>query len=153
MQQLTYKQAYDKIIEAYFKDQIQPYEPKFCFCGTLSGGSNWERGMYNGRELRLMEASLLKTLRAETLGFIGEPVMVEEASPELGCGHLAYYEPRQTNGSIEEIIEHPNYETALFNGMVAALGTLKEIHRSRGEDVDGDIPVFSKRNLKQSSFS
>jgi hypothetical protein len=38
---MDYKTAYNKIIDAYFKDEIRPYISKFCFCGTLYGSSNW----------------------------------------------------------------------------------------------------------------
>lgn len=35
MQRLTYFEARNKIIEAYFRDEIEPWECKFCFCGNL----------------------------------------------------------------------------------------------------------------------
>lgn len=37
---LTYRQAYDKIIDAYFKGEIRPMEAMFCFCGILSDNSS-----------------------------------------------------------------------------------------------------------------
>lgn len=41
---------------------------------------------------------------------------------------------------------YPKYEDDFFKGMTAALEVLKDIHRSRGEDVDG-VKVFTKRVL------
>lgn len=122
MDKLTYRQAYDKIIDAYFKDQMEPYEPNFCFCGNLCDNTNdWFYGMpsetkqpyaashgYSGGQLYLMEQALLR--------------------------HVA-------PGPYLE------YEDDLFKGMSAALDVLKEIHRSRGENVDEDIPAFTKRQL------
>src|SRR5688572_8006171 len=127
MQQLTYKQAYNKIIEAYFKDEIQSYNAEFCFCGTLSPVNRyaeWYTSLYSSAEYRLMEKALLTIIRDQTVG---------ECACDIygGTGHT--YDNRY------KIICHENYETALFNGMCAALEVLKEIHRSRGENVDEDI--------------
>lgn len=149
MQTLTYRQAYDKIIEAYFKDEIQPMNPDFCFCGTLSGSNGWagprdeqDKSRINYRDKQLpfipsehnysrkeyveMERAILSELRSCGIFEIGR---------DAGdwAGHL------QQNA--------PNYEDALFNGMCAALDVLKEIHRSRGENVDEEIPAFTKREL------
>jgi len=45
---MTYKQAYDKIIDAYFKDEIKPMDSNFCFCGTLHGAKRgWRSGDKN----------------------------------------------------------------------------------------------------------
>lgn len=138
MQRLTYNEAYSKIIEAYFRDEIKISDPEFCFCGTLNMnygdywcGYNYKRNgiYYTGNELQKMEAALLTT--------INDQLTVTDIYID----------------TIDVIMCDPDYETALFAGMSAALDVLKEIHRERGEDVDGDIQVFSKRNLKQSSFS
>lgn len=138
MNKLTYHEAYNKIIEAYFKDEIKPYSGKFCFCGTLAGFNEyggcegnyrgWPTKVYNDQELQMMENALLITI------FNG-----------VG-GNLSKFNPFEGDNSDDRIktITHPNYEDALFNGMCKALEVLKEIHRSRGENVD-DVPVFTKR--------
>lgn len=41
----------------------------------------------------------------------------------------------------------PDYENKLFNGMVAALEVLKQIHIEHGEVIDEE-PVFTKRILQ-----
>jgi hypothetical protein len=116
MERLTYKQAYDKIIDAYFKDEIEPYDAKFCFCGTLCDNSvGWmgnsltgihnNFGSYSGVDYGKMESALFSKI-------------------DRTGRHM------------------PDYEDALFSGMVAALDVLKEIHRSRGEDVDS-LPALS----------
>lgn len=139
MQTLTYKQAYDKIIQAYFRDEIKISDPEFCFCGTLNMnnggywcGYNWKLNgiYYTGNELQKMEEALLTTI-----------------NDHLTVTDIYVH-------TIDKIMCDPNYETALFAGVSAALDVLKQIHRSRGEDVDGDsVKVFSKRNLNQISFS
>lgn len=123
MEKLTYKQAYDKIIQAYFKDEIKPMEPEFCFCGTLAGNGNWggygfgeQSNLYSLKEFDIMESALLNTMDS----ILGGNLVVNQSSPF--------------------------YEDALFAGMSAALEVLKEIHRARGEDVD-EVPMFTKREL------
>lgn len=130
MQQLTYRQAYDKIIDAYFKDEIKPNSSKFCFCGNLNENNNdyWvsfrfkNTGIYYlGTELQKMEDALFTNI---------EKIM----------------------GPIKKMCDYelercPLYEDALFAGMCAALEVLKQIHRDRGENVDEEIPAFTKRQL------
>lgn len=127
MKRLTYKEAYDKIIEAYFKNEIQPLSASFCFCGTLANNEcewfdirNSEKIIhgYSGLEYFKIESALLKTMQKE----FGGPI----------CASF----------------DSPLYEDALFNGMCVALEVLKEIHRSSGENVDEEVVPFTKRNLK-----
>lgn len=126
MEKLTYRQAYDKIIEAYFGDQIRPMESNFCFCGTLcdntSDWAGWIRNKdshgYTGRDFDTMEQALFKGIRITA------------------------------NKSVTYLMRHEGvYEDALFAGMSAALDVLKKIHRSRGENVGEDMPAFTKREL------
>lgn len=132
MKRLTYKKAYDLIIDAYFKDEIEPIEPDFCFCGTLSGNSKWctyeydkKEHYYNLLEYGKMESALLIPLIPFGANRTGNRV------GEWG-GHLYKYK---------------GYEDALFNGMCQALDVLKSIHESRGEIIDDPITLFNKREL------
>lgn len=131
MNKLTYRQAYDKIIEAYFKNEIQPLLPDFCFCGTLNCNNEdyWcsfdvkRNGIYySGREFQRMEVALLETM-----------------SDVIGIYYKAEYVP--------EWDISPKYEDALFKGMSAALDVLRQIHIDRDENVDEGIPAFTKREL------
>lgn len=145
MNKLTYKEAYDKIIQAYFKDEIQPYDSNFCFCGTLApeiysnvGYKNWNnhdgkfdqsKHFYLLKEYYRMELALFKPLCATS--------SVVLPNRPIPIGYCA--------GKLKKDAEE--YEDALFEGMCAALEVLKEIHRIRGENVD-DLPVLTKRNLE-----
>jgi hypothetical protein len=125
---MTYNEAYNKIIEAYFKDEIKPNDMKFCFCGTLANNStDWyphlNYGNYTGREYKRMEAALFKAFPETNWGF-GLPSLRQN----------------ERNEGIE------NYEEKLFAGMSAALDVLKQIHIERGEVID-ETPVFTKRQL------
>lgn len=119
---MTYNEAYNKIIDAYFKDEIKPMDTKFCFCGTLCDNTKvWYGGIvlrlashgYNGKEFLDMEGALFGGIRK---------------IDGLGWGSKAIS------------------EDALFSGMCAALDVLKNIHRERGENVD-EVPQFTKRSL------
>lgn len=130
MERLTYKQAYDKIIEAYFKDQIEPMSMQFCFCGTLCCGVKerdynyyWDDERYSEQEYLWMEDALMEGLGAKRV--------------KLGTGY-----DTTTAGK-----DKPDYEDRLFKGMSMALDELKEIHRSRGENVDETVIPFTKRQL------
>lgn len=146
----TYREQYDKIIEAYFRDEIEPYDGNFCFCGTLAGGCvywsrhdiepsdfrDFETYKYTTLQFARMEDALLLTIRKETVGYS----LDGEHFKQLYA--LSYFGERET------IKRHSNYETALFNGMCAALDVLRQIHIERGENVD-EVPVFTKRTKQQ----
>ena len=129
MGKLTYKQAFDKITEAYIKDEIQPFRNEFCFCGTLADGSaGWRHRNINGYsvlEFVKMEDALLNTISANTGG-----------GPSWFRALIC----------TSDMVEHSNYEDAIFLGMCAALEVLKQIHIERGEIID-ETPTFTKRQL------
>jgi hypothetical protein len=134
----TFQQAYSKIIDAYFKDEIRPYSKTFCFCGTLGiidngyGYGTWDKTKYSSDEYNKMEWALLSTIRDQTIGDVGYIF----GGRKMEDGRLSRF----------HIQEHPNYEEALFNGMCAALEVLREIHRGRGEITEG--MTFTKRVLQ-----
>lgn len=132
MKQLpTYTEQFNKITEAYIKGEIEPNNTKFCFCGTLEGrrGDWYYKAHFGGNgttvysvgELVRMEAALFKQF----------PETVWDCVPFFSCSYTRI----------------PDYEDKLFNGMVAALEVLKQIHIERGEIID-DAPQFQKRKLQ-----
>lgn len=129
---MTYKQAYDKIIDAYFKDEIEPYNREFCFCGTLGAINlndfliHWDTRLYSNVDYYNMEYALLSTIRDLTVG--------KNESIYINCDR-------------DMVTKHPNYEQVLFEGMSAALDVLKQIHINRGEIIDEPIETFKKREL------
>lgn len=123
---MTYNEAYDKIIQAYFRDEIKPYKANFCFCGTLCDNSyNWHGQTHPVKS---------KSYHFDYNGYSGAE-FVEMESALLGC----------LSGKPQ--CDKPNWENALFLGMTAALEVLKQIHRERGEDVDS-LPALKKRKLQ-----
>ncbi|MDB5200534.1 MAG: hypothetical protein JWO92_2497 [Chitinophagaceae bacterium] len=139
---MTYNEAYNKIIDAYFKDEIKPFDERFCFCGNLSNNcSSWnnlhsryfEESPYTYEEYKRMELHLMNTVVLVTTGQLWQS--------ENGIGI-------EVIKTVKEIKVHPDYEDALFSGMCAALDVLKQIHKGRGENVDEEIP-FTKRELQK----
>lgn len=119
----TFKQAFDKITEAYIKGEIKVGYSEFCFCGTLTGGNyNWAlrskcvNMAYTYEEFGRMERALFSV------------------DPESGW---------EDNGAVADKKVGED-EDLLFAGMTAALEVLKQIHIERGEVID-ESPVFSKR--------
>lgn len=129
---MKYSEAYSKIIEAYFRDEIKPNDINFCFCGTLQGSGKWYAGKhpelkYSHPDFRKMELQLF-TPFGEYVDFEGDcPCFKDNRNPEQNI---------------------PDYEGKLFEGMCAALDVLKQIHRERGEDVD-NLPALTKRQLQK----
>jgi len=132
MTTLTYKQAFDKITEAYIKGEIKPFDSDFCFCGTLASGRSWVEDkcpLYSRNDFVIMEAALLMQFYSS-----------------------GYNVTRYGRGPAEWAIagadeSTPYYEEILFAGMCAALEVLKQIHIERGEIID-ETPAFTKRQLQ-----
>lgn len=138
---MTYKEAESLIIDAYFKDEINPYQGEFCFCGALNHNNanwrTWGNKFYSVSEFLRMEYALLSTINIMT----------------YNSGDIFYasgkWDIKDANGHTVDrgvVKQHPNYENALFEGMVAALSVLRDIHKSHGENVEEEV-VFKKRVL------
>lgn len=122
---MTYNEAYDKIIQAYFRDEIKPFDAEFCFCGTLCGNSSGWHGYTDFRKTN--------SRHMDYAGYTGSDFVKMETAllQEIKSG----------------VYSNPNWENELFSGMCNALEVLKQIHRDRGEDVDS-LPALTKRNLQ-----
>lgn len=125
---MTYNEAYNKIIEAYFKDEIRPYEASFCFCGTLcNGSSSWRRVEYKG--------IFSGDIHNDFIGYTGKEYADMEKALLLALIGCSY------NNRIE-------YENRLFDGMCAALAVLRGIHIKRGEVIDEYLRLTQRQKLE-----
>lgn len=129
---MKYSEAYDKIIQAYFKDEIKPGSNRFCFCGTLSPNENWRWNSSRKGKIAY-PYSINEYLEMETALFTGMSFILKVIVD-------GYMSPSEF-GLLED---HPKYEDALFQGMVNALEALKQIHIERGEIID-EASTFTKR--------
>lgn len=129
---MTYRKAYNKIIDAYFNNEIKPFNSTYCFCGTLCGGRDWVDGStstYDYVEYGKMEAALFSKFPG-IMYISNSEIRVHDdlSTPEWKCIYREYY------------------EDIIFEGMCAALEVLKQIHIKRGEVIDEELQ-FTKRKL------
>lgn len=124
---MTFRQAFNKVTEAYFKGEIVALDSKFCFCGTLCDNSDaWALSVsrrihhdYNGFKGNHF-------VRMERALFDG----IWEVVPTYGC------------------TDHPLYETALFNGMSAAIDEMRLIYIEEGWPLGEDeAPALTLRKV------
>lgn len=129
MNKLTYRQAEDLILQAYFAGKIRIMNANFCFCGTLSPDSGWWRSEnsfhtypYTLPEYAAMELALFSPFyehaTVQSVGRIISPFVSDACIAKIG-----------------------NYDEKLFAGMCAALDVLKQIHINRGEIIDQPVLV------------
>lgn len=137
----TYEQQWQKITEAYLKDKIRPYDHNFCFCGTLCNGGAWARylferqvhnsySIYEAADFIRMETALLRVLHND-----------------IETPRLLYDMWMGQDGNYHPTIEHPKYEQAVYDGMVAALEVLRQIHEAKGDPTAKSI-TLTKRQLQ-----
>ncbi len=141
---LTYRQAYDRIVDAYFKNELNPFKDCACFIGNLLGDSIWGHCRnYIASESQLKEGNELISSFGYTLIQIGEMednflnVIIHSTTR-----HGKQTRPRSFNTFYIDKYGG-NYEDALFDAMSSTLDMLKKIHEDNGEIIDA--PVFKKR--------
>lgn len=157
----TFKEQFDKLTEAYIRNEVNPWSPCQCWVGNLL---NNQSGWIDGRWM------LGKVKSPENIpAWIG----IDDKAEIMRLVHNARScVKEQSNGlyTLEEIVEleaifmtgmeafgasitipknpTPEYEEALFKAFEKTLDRLKEIHIAKGENID-ESPVFTKRQLKK----
>ena len=154
---ITFKEQYDKIVDAYFGNRLEPFNGCACFVGNLlNNRSAWQlvrKWNYEGKgkitEDLLHYTAGLNCIVKNSQGFYSPSDIVR-----IENNFLAKINENTANFSgieeyndkdIDTIQEHPNYEEALFIAMDSTLDLLKQIHEAKGEVVD--IPKLEKRQL------
>jgi hypothetical protein len=145
---ITFKEAYDRLMKAYMSCEVNAFNSKFCICGNLENNDRqWIRESLNHK--RFGKCSGLLNYSGE------EYIEMEDAymGPIIIYFSSNYPNPPDTHGYSRYTslitqynsgkIDLPGYEDANFEGFCDAIEVLKEIHRTRGENVD-DV-VFEKR--------
>lgn len=143
---ITFKQQFDKLTEAYIKNEVDPYEPCGCFVGNLLNkrtewmdgrGSVWTYENYFD-ELEIKQKgtrdykTALNVIQAQAEGFY----TVKEIFQLEGTFMSTYVKLCKCDDIDED---------ALFVAFEKTLELLKQIHESKGEQVDEY--VFQKREL------
>lgn len=159
MEQPTYKEQYDKIVRAYLRNELEPFENCACFIGNLLNGTTmWSVGR---------KASILReTTRSVITGsikthLIGVPVCEVDSG---ACLRIAKISVKAESHGLYEFADimamEQNFlftylkdredwlsaDDSLFHALYSTLEMLRLIHISKGEDVDA-IPL-TKRVLE-----
>lgn len=108
---IPYTTQWQKITEAYMRGEINPLDATFCFCGTLCDNTNkWFT--WTGR------------CHKDYGPYKGKHFVKMET---------ALLDTFDSIGGAWRCI-HPLYEQVLFDGMVAALEVLRQIHIEMGDE-------------------
>lgn len=152
---VTYKEQFDKLTRAYINGEVDPWDCKACFVGNLlNNNSRW------GNEFR----DALCGSR-DGIGHVSKNSSYIEVLEVLRLENNNYYTPEEianleatflftinNNSGDLGFVEwwHHAYkinEDALFIAFEKTLEYLKEIHISKGEIIEDNIPSFKKREL------
>ena len=130
----TYKQQFDKLTEAYITDDVRPFSPCACFVGNLlNGRTDWQSGQigfHSGESASnciQQESNGLYTI--DDINRMEYNFMIKKFN-----GASIFWDDRKL--CIDEEL--------LFQAFASTLEMLKEIHISKGEEVD-EVPEFKKR--------
>lgn len=155
---MNYKEAFDKLTIAYIGGQVNGFDNHFCFCGNLENNTDyWKDKILSDRYFRRGELHN----KFEASGSLA----INYTATEYEHLELAYMEPLKDffskmpkNYNLHEYgvggwIHDYNikgdynaeYEEANHKGFVDALEVLKQIHISRGEDVDEGLKLIKKQ--------
>jgi hypothetical protein len=159
---LKYKEARERIIQAYMKEELNPQSECACFIGNLLGRSrNWKYATTNesiyaySRSTESINKRILYSISVD------EATISAQACKRIGKDLLDTY--GYTPEQITRLENHflsctpsgtfwdPIYcqiltpEDDLFTAMESTLDMLRDIHIENGEVIEDDIPVFVKR--------
>lgn len=150
----TYKQQFDKLTAAYINGEVDPMDCQACFVGNMLNNKN-EWG------LRLLTG--LGSLHDFSPKYIHKPVAIECIEKEgegmytpdeiVQLENIFLKTIRENGGNLLAWKErYPGVravdEEALFLAFEKTLDALKQLHISKGEDVEGEF-IFVKRNTKE----
>lgn len=131
---ITFKQQFDKLTEAYIRNEVNPYDSCACFIGNLlNNNDGWAdalacgtaRAVYKPAEIANAirnENMLISVIKNEAEGFYSplDIVRLEKNFMDFFWGRPRCIEP----------------EELLFMAFDSTLDMLKQIHESKGEIVE-----------------
>lgn len=155
---MEYLKQREKIVQAYFKNKLNPYSGCACFVGNLlNNTTKWTQcrvftdddGFLASDKVEITKLAQFKYyLRNESNSFYTPEQIIK-----LETNFLKTIRDNTVKGvmdSIDDAFQHPNYEEALFKAMDSTLDLLLEIHIANGDKsvIELEKPVFVKRELK-----
>lgn len=133
---ITFREAFDRITKAYYRNEIEPFNACGCFVGNLLNKNNgWVEGCGGLGELRSDKLRVFKA-RLSVSDNSDNTYSLEEIA-ELENVFMSHIRTISKNDEGDE--------AEIFQAMEAALLKLREIHESKGEIIE---PLeFKKREL------
>lgn len=144
----TYAEQYEKIVQAYLKEQLQPFIECACFIGNLLNGK---------REWSRARRPDTPHVHREFEEFVSpDLVLIPSVGPNVSIGLHCIKEEGGGMYEVKDIIAmEQNFlriynkgdksEDALFEAMCSTLEMLRQVHIDKGEIVES-IPL-KKREL------
>ncbi len=153
--EVTFKQQFDKLTEAYIRGEVNPFDHCACFVGNLlNGNSGWVRSAPPAiKKMTCESLEDFTELLAEECKESVERIVEIEAEGLYTPEEIFFIEKTFMdafwNGSLVKYQsvrrEDQEYEDGLFEAFEKTLDLLKQIHESKGEVVE---PFeFVKREL------
>lgn len=134
----TFKKAFDRLTEAYIKDQVNPFDQCACFVGNLLNGKDWTNiNLLNSTREYENFYGFCIPIGFRTLDHI-KRVLERECDSFYTPDNVDVLEKlflkvyHQHGGRRHQDID----EDALFKAFEVTLDLLKKIHESHGEVVD-----------------
>jgi hypothetical protein len=142
----TFQEQYNKIVDAYYKDELVPYANCACFVGNLlNNDDNWalgrgnKFGTTNRRWESITEAEQCIKKNANGFYTLQEILALEMIFMDTLHKNLTNDAPSPLRKKWE------GWENSLFDAMSTTLDALKLIHASKGEVIESFS--FQKRKL------
>ena len=158
---MTYREAFNRITEAYINDRLDPYSPCACFIGNLLNTNRWvywrDGDPCFGEGIKINGADendfrqLLKNIDCD-LYELQDIIDMENNFLRIIHKKLNLSESFfDTHHILSYVEKQKNYEDVLFEAMESTLEMLKKIHERSGEIID---PIsFKKRELGRATVT
>ena len=142
---MTYSVARDRILQAYYKDELNPYNHCACFIGNVLDGGDWAWCRNGYGNVDPFELASIQWILDK-----GDGVYTPQDIMDMEKNFLTIInqncQKRTDSIGFPTNKKHPNYENALFLAMDSTLDMLKACHELAGEIIDP--PVFVKRKME-----
>ena len=156
---MKYLEQREKVIQAYYNNELNPYNECACFIGNLLNNSDeWSACRKPTGVWEWVKGVLIEN--NESPNYQYSKSFIEEESNnfykvkdiiDLESNFLQTIYKHIKCDSMNDTKKHPNYEEALFLAMDSTLDLLLEIHKRNGDEsvLDLEKPVFNKRQLEK----
>ncbi len=156
---ITFEEQYNKIVNAYIKDELNPMDGCACFIGNLleAKEKTWEYGRrfekkFLSNEIKWVNSGYGEATAMRYISEIskGEYSQEEIYNMEINFLNKCYENPKRR--IVLKIFEEEPTEESLFKAMESTLLMLKKIHEKKGEVIkpyNFEKRIFPKINKSE----